>query len=79
LATVGIIINRAAIVNNAANGLQTTASGQNGVIFVGNSTIAGNGTGVNASAGGVILTNGNNSITSNFISNGTFSGSLPLQ
>jgi hypothetical protein len=79
LAAVGIIINRAAIVNNAANGLQTTASGQNGVIFVGNSTIAGNGTGVNASAGGVILTNGNNSITSNFISNGTFSGSLPLQ
>lgn len=79
LASVGIVINRSAIVNNATNGLQTTAAGQNGVIFVGNSTIAGNGTGVNATAGGVILTNGNNSITSNFISNGTFSGPLPLQ
>jgi hypothetical protein len=79
LGAVSIVINRAAIVNNATNGLQTTASGQNGVIVVGNSTIAGNGTGVNASAGGVILTNGNNSIISNFTSNGTFSGPLPLQ
>src|SRR5262245_28025489 len=79
LGAVAMVINRAAIVNNATNGLQTTASGQNGVIVVGNSTIAGNGTGVNASAGGVIVTNGNNSIISNFISNGTFSGPLPLQ
>jgi hypothetical protein len=55
IAAVGIVINRSAIVNNATNGLQTTASGQSGVIFVGNSTIAGNGTGVNASAGGVIF------------------------
>jgi hypothetical protein len=79
LAAVGIIINRSAIVNNATNGLQTTASGQSGAIFVGNSTIAGNGTGVNASAGGVIFTNGNNSVAGNFFGNGTFSGTVPLQ
>jgi hypothetical protein len=35
-------------------------------------------TGVNASGGGTILTNGNNSLGS-FISNGTFSGPLPVQ
>ncbi len=79
LANVGIIINRAAIVNNAANGLQTTVAGQTGVIFVGNSTIAGNGTGVNAAAGSVILSNGNNLVGGNFLGNGTFTGSLPLQ
>jgi hypothetical protein len=66
-------------VNNATNGLQTTASGQNGVIFVGNSTIGGNGTGINPSAGGVIFTNGNNSVAGNFVGNGTFSGTVPPQ
>jgi len=76
IAAIGIVINRSAIVNNATNGLQTTASGQNGVIFVGNSTIAGNGTGIN---GGVIFTNGNNSVAGNFVGNGTFSGTVPLQ
>lgn len=76
LSAAGVIINRSAIVNNAANGLVT---GPNGVIVVGNSTIGGNGTGVNASGGGAILTNGNNSLVGNFIGPGTFSGPLPLQ
>ena len=76
LSSAGVIINRSAIVNNTANGLVT---GPNGVIVVGNSTVQGNGTGVNASAGGAILTNGNNSLIGNFISNGSFSGPAPLQ
>jgi hypothetical protein len=77
LASVGIAINRSAIVNNGTSGLQATGSGQGSVIVVGNSAIAGNGVGVSVSAGGAILTNGNNSLAN--ISNGTFSGPLPLQ
>jgi hypothetical protein len=79
LASAGIIIHRSAIVNNATIGLQATASGQGGVIVIGNSTIAGNGVGVGTSAGGAILTNGNSSLVGNFISNGSFSGPAPLQ
>jgi hypothetical protein len=41
LASAGIIIDRSAIVNNATNGLQATASGQAGVIVIGNSTVGG--------------------------------------
>jgi hypothetical protein len=76
LSGAGVIINRSAIVNNAASGLVT---GPNGVIVVGNSTIGGNGTGVNATGGGAIVTNGNNSLVGNFTGAGTFSGPSPLQ
>jgi hypothetical protein len=76
---VGVVVNRSAMVNNATNGLQTSASGQSGTIIVGSSTITGNGTGVSTSAGGAILTNGNNALVGNFVGNGTFSGTVPLQ
>jgi hypothetical protein len=72
-----LIINRSAIVNNASSGVATWF----GNVIVGNSTIAGNGTGLDVSAtyGGAILTNGNNSLVGNFMSNGTFSGPSPLK
>jgi hypothetical protein len=76
-----VIINGSTIVNNATNGLMTSrgAGMHPGVIVVGNSIIGGNGTGVNATAGGAIYTNGNNSLTGNFTAAGTFSGASPLQ
>jgi hypothetical protein len=76
-----VTINGSTIVNNATNGLMTSAGAgmHPGVIVVGNSTIGGNGTGVNATAGGAIYTNGNNSLINNFIAAGAFSGSWLLQ
>jgi hypothetical protein len=71
-----VIVNRSAIVNNNSwGGLLTWPEG---VIVVGNSSIGGNSTGVDATQG-TILTNGNNSLIGNFISDGTFSGPAPLQ
>jgi hypothetical protein len=70
-----VIINGSAIVNNFT-GLAPDA----GLIVVGNSTIAGNEWGVDTTFGpGTVLTNGNNSLISNFTSDGTFSGTAPLQ
>jgi hypothetical protein len=74
-----VIINRSTIVNSDWEGLATEPGPAPGVIVVGNSTIAGNGTGVDATRGGTVLTNGNNSLVGNFVSAGTFSGPAPLQ
>jgi Right handed beta helix region len=75
-----VIINRSAVVNNFSEGIVMWSSGK---VIVGNSTIAGNGTGVDATPGatqgGTILTNENNSLIGNFISNGTFSAPAPLK
>jgi Right handed beta helix region len=72
-----VIINRSVIINNVVDGLQTSDPG---VIVVGDSIIAWNGTGVDTTtAGGPIFTNGNNLLTDNWLGDGTFTGPALLK
>jgi hypothetical protein len=63
------------IIDNLSFGILTTSPGA--IIDVGGTTIGGNGTGVNPSAGSIISF-GNNQMSANGV-NGTFTGTTPLQ
>jgi hypothetical protein len=68
-------IEESSIIANLVNGIQTTQA--NAFINVGSSTIGGNGTGVKATAGGLISF-GNNQMSVNAV-NGSFTSTTPLQ
>lgn len=61
----GIVVDRTSVLGNAGSGV--LAQGGNGLVHIGNSTVIGNGTGLNAASGGRIFSYGNNQASGNFV------------
>jgi hypothetical protein len=71
-----VTVERSDLSNNAASGVAT--SGTSATIWVGNSTIEGNQKAANV-VSGFLFTYGNNVVSGNTASDGTFSGTAPLR
>jgi hypothetical protein len=61
----GIVVDRTSVLGNAGSGVLAQAG--NGLVHLGNSTVIGNGTGLNAASGGRIFSYGNNQASGNFV------------
>jgi hypothetical protein len=74
-ASAGIVVDRTSLIDNAGSGI--LAQGSGALVHLGNSTVAGNGAGLNPTSGGTISSYQNNQVGGNLF-DGAPNGSPPL-